>query len=211
MGEAINFVFFVDVSGSMYGQKIASVNASVSECISELKQLETSTDKTIRVTIVTFAEKLSANPLNKAPSEISIPNMGVVLQPDGFYSTTSYNELYRGIRFLLIKNYIADQKKGESTYMFLFSDAKPVDSKEYDQAYNALQGMEFFKNSHRYFANVNDNLDIMTTDILKFVDYNGKQVIPAAEASQVISKLSVELSSDSFGQGDNDKYSDIFK
>lgn len=39
MKETVNFLFVIDVSGSMYGQKIASVNASLAECIAELKQI----------------------------------------------------------------------------------------------------------------------------------------------------------------------------
>lgn len=39
MKETVNFLFVIDVSGSMYGQKIASVNASLTECLAELKQI----------------------------------------------------------------------------------------------------------------------------------------------------------------------------
>ena len=58
MKETVNFLFVIDVSGSMYGQKIASVNASLTECLAELKQIGYSGRYDIKVSMVTFAEKM---------------------------------------------------------------------------------------------------------------------------------------------------------
>lgn len=103
MSDIINFLFVVDVSGSMYGQKIASVSASLTECLAELKQMEFSGDYDIKVSLVTFAEKMQIRVLNEKPDRISGSQIAVEPKTNGFYSLTSYTCLYRGLHQLLKK------------------------------------------------------------------------------------------------------------
>ena len=154
MGEKFNFLFVVDVSGSMYGQKIASVNAALTECLAELKQLEMNGNHNIKVSIATFAEKMHLIKTNRAPGDIEALNIKVEPMEDGFYLVTSFACLYRGLQYLFSKKTIADEKQGKNTYIFLFSDAKPVDGKEYESVFEQIQNCIEFKNAAKptYFA-----------------------------------------------------------
>ena len=91
MSEIINFLFVVDVSGSMYGQKIASVSASLTECLAELKQLEFSGDYDIKVSLVTFAEKMQIRELNEKTDNISTSQITVETKSNGFILLTSFH------------------------------------------------------------------------------------------------------------------------
>lgn len=61
MKDVVKFLFIIDVSGSMYGQKIAAVNAALTECLAELRQIGCLNDYDIQVSIATFAEKNAAS------------------------------------------------------------------------------------------------------------------------------------------------------
>ena len=159
MKEIVNFLFVIDVSGSMYGQKIASVNASLTECLAELKQIGYSERYDIRVSMLTFAEKMQLHKINEKPDNISVAHIKVVPQADGLYLITSFGCLYKGLKYLFDNKKISDGNQGKNTFIFLFSDAKPIDEKEYNAAYEAIQNCTGFKNATKYVGYVEDDSD----------------------------------------------------
>jgi len=210
MKEIINFLFVVDVSGSMYGQKIASVNASLTECMAELKQIEYSSKCDLRISIVTFAEKMQIHKVNEKPENISSPHLKVEPQADGLYLITSFGCLYKGLKYLFDNKKISDGKQGKNTFVFLFSDAKPVDEKAYNDAYEAIQNCIEFKNATKYVGYVEDGSDKFNRETVKFVDYKADHIVRSSEVSGEIGKLQMTFFSDITSQSDNAKYDQIF-
>lgn len=215
MKEILNFVFVIDVSGSMYGKKIASVNASLTECLYELKQLGCSEEYDIKVSIVTFAEKMNFQHINEKQDNISAPHIKVEPQADGFYSVTSFGCLYNGLNDLLSNDKsdnrkISDGREGKNTFIFLFSDAKPIDNKEYNEAYEAIQSCTGFKNATKYVGYVEDNSDKFNSETLKFVDYKPDHIVRASEMSGEISKLQMAFFFDLTSELDDKKFGQLF-
>lgn len=210
MKETVNFLFVIDVSGSMYGQKIASVNASLTECLAELKQIGYSGRYDIKVSMVTFAEKMQLHKINEKPDNIGAPHIKVEPQADGLYLITSFGCLYKGLKYLFDNKKISDSNQGKNTFIFLFSDAKPVDEKEYNAAYEAIQSCTGFKNATKYVGFVEDDSDKFNRETVKFVDYKADHIVRASEMSGEISKLQMTFFSDFTSPSDNAKYDQIF-
>lgn len=210
MKEIVNFLFVIDVSGSMYGQKIASVNASLSECIAELKQMAYAGEYDIKVSVVKFAEKMQFDKINEKPENIGAPHIKVEPQADGLYFITSFDCLYKGIKNLFDTKKISDGKQGKNTFIFLFSDAKPVDEKAYHVAYEAIQNCTEFKNATKYVGYTEEDSDKFNRETVKFVDYKADRIVRASEISREISKLQMTYFSDLASQSDNAKYDQIF-
>jgi uncharacterized protein YegL len=210
MGEKFNFLFVVDVSGSMYGQKIASVNAALTECLAAIKQIGFSGQYDINVSIATFAEKLHLQKVNQKPESIEALNIKVEPLEDGFYLVTSFASLYRGLKYLFTKKTITDEQQGKNTFIFLFSDAKPVDGKEYGDAFEEIQNCLEFKNANKYVGFVDEDSDKYNKDTIMFVDYKAEHIVRASEISNEISKLQMMYFSDFSSQSDKDKYDQIF-
>lgn len=210
MKETVNFLFVIDVSGSMYGQKIASVNASLAECMTELKQIGYSDRYVFKVSILTFAEKMKLHKVNEKPDNIGAPHIKVEPQADGLYLITSFGCLYKGLKYLFDNKKISDGKQGKNTFIFLFTDAKPVDQNEYNAAYEAIQNCTGFKNAVKYVGYVEDDSDKFNRETVKFVDYKADHIVRVSEISGEFSKLQMTFFSDFTSQSDNAKYDQIF-
>ena len=210
MKETVNFLFVIDVSGSMYGQKIASVNASLTECMAELKQIEYSGRYDLKVSMVTFAEKMQLHKYNEKPDNMGAPHIKVEPQADGLYLITSFGCLYKGLKYLFDNIKISDGKQGKNTFIFLFTDANPIDQNEYNAAYEAIQNCTGFKNAAKYVGYVEDDSDKFNRETVKFVDYKADHIVRVSEMSGEISKLQMTFFSDFTSQSDNAKYDQIF-
>lgn len=210
MKETFNFLFVIDVSGSMYGQKIAAVNASLTECLAELRQIGASANYDIKVNIATFAEKMQLHILNEKPENIGAPHIKVEPQTDGFYSVTSFTCLYKGLKYLFENKKIMDKKQGKNTFVFLFSDAKPVDGNEYKEVLDSIQQCVEFKNSIKYVGFVEDEMDKYNKYTIRFVDYKADQIVRVSEIPGEIRKLQMTFFSDQVSQIENARYDQIF-
>lgn len=202
MSEIINFLFVVDVSGSMYGQKIASVSASLTECLAELKQLEFSGDYDIKVSLVTFAEKMQIRELNEKPDNISTSQITVEPKSNGFFSLTSFTCLYRGLHHLLEKK-ITDGKQGKNTFIILFSDAKPVDRKGYLKYVKEAESCPEFNNAARYVGFSEEESDKYSEETVRFVNCRADRIVSASEIPGEIVKLQMMFFSEYNGQDEN--------
>lgn len=210
MKEIVNFLFIIDVSGSMYGQKIAAVNASLAECIFELKRIEYSEKYDIRVSVATFAENMQLCRGNENPDHIIIPNIEVKLQADGLYLTTSFSCLYRELKYLFDSKKITDGKQGMNTFIILFSDAKPVDREDYEAAYQAIQSCMEFRNAAKYVGYAEDGSDRFNRETVRFVDYKAERIVNVSEISDEISRLQRTLFSGFNDRNDNGNYDWMF-
>ena len=208
MYKTVSFLFVIDVSGSMYGQKIAAVNAALMECLTELKQICSAGEFDIKVSIITFAETLQVLVINERPGNVGAPHINVEPQQDGFYPVTYYDCLYSGLRQLFESGRIVDEKQGENTFIFLFSDAKPVDERDYGSAFDKIQGVPGFKNAVRYFGFAEEGTDKYNRNSVRFVDYKADRIIRVPEMPGEINKLQMTFFSDFFSS--NDKYDQIF-
>lgn len=210
MKEKIQFLFLVDVSGSMYGQKIASVNAVLSECLAEIKQIAFMGDYDIRIGILTFADSMRWYKVNETPESIVAPNIKVEPKEDGFYPITSFRILYKGIQQILSSGKVSDDKEGKNTFMFLFSDMKPVDDAEYEEVFTGLQKHSVFGHTTRYAVYVDENEDIYNKETIRFVNCKAERVLRMTEIPREISQLQMTFFAGLSGNGMNDEFDDIF-
>ena len=210
MKETINFLFVIDISGSMYGKKIESVNASLAESMAELKQIGHLEKHDIKISVVTFAEKMQFYKINEKPEDIAVLHVKVEPQADGLYLTTLFSCLYEGLKDLFDNGKILDEKQGKNTFIFLFSDAKPVDEKKYNAAYETIQNCTEFKNARKYVAYAEDNSDKFNRDTIKFVGYEAEHIVNVSEVPGEIGKLQMTFFYDFASQSDNEKYDQIF-
>lgn len=210
MSETVNILFIIDVSGSMYGQKIASVNASLTECMAELKQIVHVGGHNVKISLITFAEKMRVLKNNENLDSVSIPHINVEAQGDGFYPVTSFGCLYNGLKLIFENSSMWDGKDGKNTFVFLFSDAKPVDEKAYNAAYEDIQNNTSFRNSVKYFGYVEDGSDKFNRETVRFVENKADHIVRASEMSGEISKLQMTFFADFTSQSDKAKYDQIF-
>ena len=206
----VNFLFVVDVSGSMYGQRIASVNAALAECMAELRQIAASGNYAIKASVVTFAEKMQVYKMNEYPGEMDLPQLKVEPQEDGFYLLTSYSCLYKGLMYLFQKEKIQDGNQGKNTFIFLFSDAKPVDSKKYADSYREIQQCVPFKNAEKYVAYADEESDEYNKNTVMFVDYKAEHIKRISGIAGEIGKLQMTFFSDISGYGSEMEYDQLF-
>lgn len=192
----ITFWFIVDVSGSMYGENIASVHASLAECMNELKAPNAIADKEIYVKILTFSDTLEVLNEGEEIKDFVLPQFIVKEDEDGFYSVTSYKCLYEGIYHLLAED-------SEKDYYFLLTDGKVIDTDEYEEALERIQNCLAYKNAEKYVALVGTENHMIDNDIMKFVDFKGDRIAELGQLSDVISKLRRMYSN-------NNQYDEIF-
>jgi uncharacterized protein YegL len=197
MKEVYVFLFIVDVSGSMFGQKIASVNAVLAECMVELRQLKEVTDSEIRVSLISFAEEMERHFVGKKPEEVTVPKLEVKKNTDGFYQTTSYSGLYQGLKNLYDSNALEDGRQGKNTFFYFFTDGKPSDRWEYKNALEILQDCTAFKNAERYTAFVGEHEDKYKRSTIHFVNYQADHIMRAVSVPREIGRLQMTAAIDS--------------
>ena len=217
MSEILNFLIVADVSGSMYGQKIAAVNASLSECIAELKEINSNDQYDIKVTVASFADTMEIHKLNAALDDIGAISMKVEPHTNGFYRITSYNCLYSGLQNIISNNLMPDGKNGKNTYIFLYTDAMPIDAKDYDAAYESILKNDTYKNAVKYVGYVvedgsymDDKSDMFNKETVRFVDHQAANIVNVSDLSTEINKLQMTLLCSATSADDQAKYDQIF-
>ena len=192
----ITFWFIVDVSGSMYGENIASVHASLAECINELKSPDAMAGKDIYVKVLTFGDKLEVLNPGEEIKDFVLPQFVVKKDEDGFYPITSYKCLYEEMYHLL-------EEDSEKDYYLLLTDGKVIDTGEYEEALERIQNCLTYKNAEKYVALVGTKNHMIDNDIMKFVDFKGDKIIELEHLSDEISKIRRIYS-------DDNQYDEIF-
>lgn len=209
MAKKVKFVFLADVSGSMFGQKIASVNAVLNECVAELKQIGSMPAYDIDVSVFGFADKMITYKLNEKIADLESPILKVEKQADGFYMITSFTSLYEGIKKLFAENHIDDGADGKNTFVILITDGKAVDSDEYQTAYDQARDCQAFRNAVKYAAFADEKADKYNKETIKFVDYQADRICRLTDLSGEINKLQMSYFTDLSGSTDTSG-SDIF-
>ena len=111
------FFFVLDISGSMYGQKIAAVNAALTEGMDVLRGLDEK--EHMYASLAVFHEQMELLQPAKKVREQRFPYVTVEAGAEGFYPTTSYACLCRGLWELM--------KNGMSwDYLFLITGLQTV-------------------------------------------------------------------------------------
>ena len=190
MSEVIHFLFVIDVSGSMFGQKIASVNGVLAECLAELKRVYNSETK---VSLVTFSDTMKEIIINQSLENTNIIRVEVKPNADGFFPVTSFSSLVKSIKSLFENETISDGKQGSKTFIFLFSDVKPIEKKRYNEELTKIQKNLEFKNATKYVGYAEEGSVKYTEDAVRFVDYKADHIVPISEMLTVIKKLETIL------------------
>ena len=193
MKELLQFLFLVDLSGSMVGENIAIINAVFQECLAELRLLKDSGYFDVRVSIFTFAEKLVQIKREEAPDSIAWNDIQITPGADGFFDIASRKTLYEGLDELCSAGGIQDGAGGTHTYIFLFSDGRLVDPAEYGNALHKVKTNNYFLQSVKIAALTAGAQESNSGFALEFTGGRAENIIPASEAPQEISKLRLNL------------------
>lgn len=211
-GEKISFIFAVDVSGSMYGQKIASANAVLRECLDEIKNINDTGRYELKVSVVTFADKMWMNLQNKDGMNVISPKLEVKKNPDGFYPITSFGSLYRGLQVLFGDQKFSVERGDKHTFLFLITDAKPVD--QFAEDFHKLNSMETYKKTAKYVAVTDDQQEKYSNVTVEFVDYKADRIVRMSDLPNEIRKIKIAefsgMNENAFGSSSNSVYDEIF-
>lgn len=196
MKELLQFLFLVDLSGSMVGENIAITNAVFQESLAELSLLKDSGFYDVGVSVFTFSEKFLQRYREDDPENIVWSDIQIVPEADGLYGFASRKTLYEGLDGLLSAGEIRDGSGGRNTYIFLLSDGRLVDPEGYEGALHRLQKNAFYTNAAKYAAftaGVRENNSFFA---LEFTGGRTDGIMAAADVPGEISKLRLNLYAD---------------
>lgn len=200
--DLVTVLFIADVSGSMYGEKIQSVNAAIAECLGVLREGKNK-GKNIKVGYVNFHEEMSALSFDENPDS------GVFkVSPDegGFYHLTSFACMYDGLYHILEKM----DESYENLCLILITDGKPVDSGEYSVSLEKVKSLDVFRNAQKFVALARDEINAMDKDMLEFVRFNGDKIVKLSDLSISLSRLDMLLPGEQSKATFEEKFNPIF-
>lgn len=174
------FFFVLDISGSMYGQKIAAVNAALTEGMDVLRGLDEK--EHMYASLAVFHEQMELLQPAKKVREQRFPYVTVEAGAEGFYPTTSYACLCRGLWELM--------KNGMSwDYLFLITDGKPADEGEYTKEMEQLKILEGYRNACTYVVLTGEDSWNLERDLLRLADDRADRVIRLLDLSSELSRI----------------------
>lgn len=194
-----SFLFLLDTSGSMYGQKIAAVNAALTECMDELRRMELSGTEPVYVGLAVFQEQMEVLTERSTVMAFSPPHMTVEAGSDGFYPLTSYAGLCRGLRELFQEEHY--------DHLFLITDGRPADAEEYTEELELLKNCSGYRKACRYVVLAGEDPGSLDREMLHFADDQADRVIPLADLSSELYRIGMELQ---FSE-DAEDYEDVFR
>lgn len=202
-----SFLFLVDTSGSMYGQKIAAVNAALTEGLDEIRRMEAPAGESVDVSIAVFDERMEFLEWKKEAARLVLPCLAVEADADGFYPVTSYAGLCRGLQDLFSEGKGCD-------YLFLVTDGRPADAEEYTEELELLKNDSGYRKACKYVVLAGEDPGSLEREILHFVEDQADHVIRLADLSSELSRIGMilDVSNDTEGLGEEyAKYEEIFR
>lgn len=144
--QILNILFVVDVSGSMKGTRIASVNYALENLIKEMRDRQ-DMNSTIKIGILEFADYATWRTATPIPLE-DYYWTSIEAQP----WFTNYGVAFLELEKKLHKNAFMNPDMGEyfAPLILFISDGEPVDVEEYPKALEKLQANKWFQKSGRY-------------------------------------------------------------
>lgn len=205
--QVVTVIFLIDTSGSMYGNKIAALNASMVECWETLRAYSRKHKGLLKIGYATFDEKMSTIMFVPNMEEAEAPQFSVDKRSDGYYALTSFRCIYEGI-----ENYIKNRKDKDATHCFyLVTDGKPVDSLKYTEIMEQVKSTDVFRHAKRIAAVVEKDSNSVDKDLLEFVGYKADKVIELNHLSNEVEQmLTWEFEDASDTNDSNAKYDSIF-
>lgn len=142
----LNLILVVDVSGSMQGQRIGSVNYAIDNIIRQLK-LEDDINSVIKLSILKFAEYAEW----ATPQPIPIDNF-VFTKLEATPYLTNYGKAYSALCEKLSKSAFMNPSLGEyyEPVIMFITDGEPTDVNDYPDQLLRLKKNGWFKQSARY-------------------------------------------------------------
>ena len=174
-------ILFVDVSGSMYGQKIEAVNAAIAECVEVIRNHNI--NNSIQIGYAAFDDKWRDFMIKEDVGSI---NYKICPNADGFYNLTYFQRLYEGIEKCLSVFNNAKTK----LCLLLITDGKPADSGEYTEVLERVKSMDSFRRAERYVALVGNDTNGRDNDVLEFVGFKADKIVKLHEVADTLRKVS---------------------
>lgn len=192
----------VDTSGSLYSNKISSVNAALVECMGVIRhKIKNKID--LAVYYGEFNENMNPIVRHKNIADENVPNFETK-EENGFYKLTIFSKLYDG----LVDFFEAKKYEEGDFIIILFTDGKAIDSMRYEAQLNRTRNITQFRDAIKIVARIDGSITSSSQDLFEFVDNNASRIIE-------ISILANELDSLIFdgyeGNSSDSFYNAIFK
>ena len=147
------FYFIIDVSGSMSGRKIGSVNDSLNNIIYRLKRFAGKESLTVKVIVMTYAGEPKWS--NSIPEDIiNYSFTDVFLEGEQSNLGRALEELNQK----LTRQGITDKEQGRSTTVVLFTDGLSTD--DLQNSVNELNKNPVYVNSTRIGVTFDEDLSL---------------------------------------------------
>ena len=145
--RALNMIVVVDVSGSMAGERIASVNNALENVFGELKRSSGSLDAAIKVAILEF----SASAKWKMNTPIPVEDL-VFTELTTTPYITNYATAFNALNEKLSRKAFMDPNLTDyfAPLILFVTDGEPTDTEEYPQALRALRKNGWFNEGLKY-------------------------------------------------------------
>ncbi|MCR4739479.1 MAG: hypothetical protein K5886_04370 [Lachnospiraceae bacterium] len=166
----MELIYIIDTSGSMYSNRIAAVNAVLTECVSVIRNHIKRYDTEVSVRYMTFNDSVSELYHIGDVQNDGFPDFEVKASGD-FYPLTRFETMYEGIIGCL-----ADRPGGDLG-IILITDGKPVDSLNYQGKLEKAKSLDQFRNAVRLVACVERDPLVSDQDLLEFVGFKADRIV----------------------------------
>lgn len=197
-----NIIFLVDTSGSLYSNKISSVNATLVECMGVIRhKVMNKTD--LAVYYGEFNENMNPIVRHRNIVDENIPNFETK-EENGFYKLTLFSKLYDGLA-----DFFEAKKYEEGDFLIvLLTDGKAIDSMRYEAKLNRTKNIKQFRDAIKIVARVDGSITSSSQDLFEFVDNNANRII---EISSLANELDSLIFDGDEGNSSDSFYNSIFK
>lgn len=173
----LHFIWIVDCSGSMYGEKIGTVNNAIRECIPAMRD-EANNNPNAQLLVRTLRFATGANWISSTPVDIA-DFAWDDLDADGLTDLGKAYDLLAGQLSIPPM-----PERALPPVLVLLSDGQPVD--DYKKSFAKLSQLPWFKKSVRVAISIGQDAD---DDVLREFTGNREMVLQANNAETLVDMI----------------------
>ncbi|MGX8716032.1 MAG: vWA domain-containing protein, partial [Lachnospiraceae bacterium] len=183
-GKLMVVIFVVDASRSMRGDRIAAVNAALTELMYELKQIQSDNGLDMKISIMTFTSDARWMLQNVPVDEVLLQRI------DPRVGLTNYGGAFKELNLVLTKDrFMAHTGKVAPPAIMFMTDGEPSDDYQHDLEILLKNG--WFVNANRSAVLIGDAINNPNARIAveQFVENANEDIVTAEDSSTIVHRL----------------------
>ena len=183
-GKLMVVIFIVDASRSMRGDRIAAVNAALTELMYELKQIQSDNGLDMKISIMTFTSDAKWVLQNVPVDEVLLHTIETRV------GLTNYGEAFKELNLVLTKDrFMAHTGKVAPPAIMFMTDGEPCDDYQHDLEILLKNG--WFANANRSAVLIGDaiNHPDARAAVEQFVENANDDIVTAEDSSTIVHRL----------------------